>query len=179
MDQGKILIAEDEESLRWVLKKALEDEGYWVQTIANGQLARQSLHENHFDVSLIDIRLPELDGLTLLKEAKEAGIDTAMILMTAQNTMANAIEAMKRGAYDYVTKPFDLEEILLLVNRALEMRRQTAQLARFELGVEIVGKTGAMQDIFKTLGRVAHTDATVLIQGESGTGKELIGRALH
>ena len=187
MDQGKILIAEDEESLRWVLKKALEDEGYWVQTIANGQLARQSLHENHFDVSLIDIRLPELDGLTLLKEAKEAGIDTAMILMTAQNTMHNAIEAMKNGAYDYVTKPFDLEEILVLVRRAFESRKLSRDFRelkeevkkRFEPGVNIIGSSSTMQRVYKTIGQVVDTNATILIQGESGTGKELVAKTIH
>ena len=108
MDQGKILVTEDEESLRFVLQKALEDEGYWVQTAANGNTARQLLTETHFDVSLMDIKLPDADGLTLLKEFKETGIDTAMILMTAQNTMRNAIGAMKNGAFDYITKPFDL-----------------------------------------------------------------------
>jgi len=187
MDQGKILIAEDEESLRWVLKKALEDEGYWVQTIANGQLARQSLHENHFDVSLIDIRLPDLDGLTLLKEAKEAGIDTAMILMTAQNTMHNAIEAMKNGAYDYVTKPFDLEEILVLVRRAFESRKLSRDFRelkeevkkRFEPGVNIIGSSSTMQRVYKTIGQVVDTNATILIQGESGTGKELVAKTIH
>src|SRR5213594_5014448 len=187
MDQGKILIAEDEESLRWVLKKALEDEGYWVQTIANGQLARQSLHENHFDVSLIDIRLPDLDGLTLLREAKEAGIDTAMILMTAQNTMHNAIEAMKNGAYDYVTKPFDLEEILVLVRRAMDSRKLSRDFRelkeevkkRFEPGVNIIGTSSSMQKVYKTIGQVVDTQATILIQGESGTGKELVAKTIH
>ncbi len=187
MDQGKILIAEDEESLRWVLKKALEDEGYWVQTVASGQLARQSLHENRFDVSLIDIRLPDLDGLTLLKESKEAGVDTAMILMTAQNTMHNAIEAMKNGAYDYVTKPFDLEEILVLIRRALESRKLSRDFRelkeevkkRFEPGVNIIGSSSAMQKVYKTIGQVVDTHATILIHGESGTGKELVAKTIH
>ena len=102
MEQGKILVAEDEESLRWVLKKALEDEGYWVQAVENGRLAWDRLTESRFDVSLVDIRLPERDGLTLLRDAKEAGMETAIIIMTAQNTMRNAIEAMKNGAFDYV-----------------------------------------------------------------------------
>jgi two-component system nitrogen regulation response regulator GlnG len=187
MDQGKILIAEDEESLRWVLKKALEEEGYWVQTVASGHLASQSLHENHFEVSLIDIRLPDLDGLTLLKEAKDAGIDTSMILMTAQNTMHNAIEAMKNGAFDYVTKPFDLEEILVLVQRAIESRRLSRDFRelkeevkkRFEPGVNIIGSSSAMQKVYKTIGQVVDTHATILIQGESGTGKELVAKTIH
>ncbi|MFB3108503.1 MAG: response regulator, partial [Candidatus Binatia bacterium] len=94
MDQGKILVVDDEESLRLILKKALESEGFWVQTVENGQLAKVCLHDNTFDVSLVDIRLPDIDGLTLLKEAKKEGLDTSFIVMTAQNTMKNAIEAM-------------------------------------------------------------------------------------
>ena len=187
MEQGKILIAEDEESLRRVLKKALEDEGYWVQTAANGQLARQCLNDHHFDVSLMDIRLPDIDGLTLLKETKKAGIDTSMILMTAQNTMRNAIEAMKNGAFDYVTKPFDLEEILMLVKRALENRKLSQDFRelkeevkkRFEPGVNIIGSSSAMQKVYKTIGQVVDTHATLLIQGESGTGKELVAKTIH
>jgi two-component system nitrogen regulation response regulator GlnG len=187
MEQGKILVAEDEESLRWVLKKALEDEGYWVQTAANGQLVRRYLSENNFDVSLLDIKLPDVDGLTLLKESREAGIDTPMILMTAQNTMRNAIEAMKNGAFDYVTKPFDLEEILVLVKRALESRKLSQQFRelkeevkkRFEPGVNIIGNSSAMQKVYKIIGQVVNTDATILIQGESGTGKELVAKTIH
>jgi two-component system nitrogen regulation response regulator GlnG len=123
MDQGKILITEDEESLRFVLQKALETEGYWVQTAANGASARRLLTDSHFDISLMDIKLPDVDGLDLLKEIKENGTDTAMILMTAQNTMRNAIGAMKNGAFDYITKPFDLDEVLVLVKRAMDSRK--------------------------------------------------------
>ena len=160
MEQGKILVAEDEESLRWVLKKALEDEGYWVQAVENGRLAWDRLTESRFDVSLVDIRLPERDGLTLLRDAKEAGMETAIIIMTAQNTMRNAIEAMKNGAFDYVTKPFDLEEILVLVKRALESRKLSRDFRalkeevkkRFEPGFNIIGGSLAMQKVFKTIG---------------------------
>ncbi len=187
MEQGKILVAEDEESLRWVLKKALEDAGYWVQTAATGQLAREYLSGQRFDVSLTDIKLPDVDGLTLLKETKEAGIDTAMILMTAQNTMRNAIEAMKSGAFDYVTKPFDLEEILVLVRRAIESRRLSQDFRalkeevkkRFEPGVSMIGQSPAIQKVYKTIGQVVNSDATILIQGESGTGKELVAKTIH
>jgi len=187
MEQGKILVAEDEESLRWVLKKALEEGGYWVQTAANGRLAQQSLKENHFDVSLMDIKLPDVDGLTLLKEAKEAGVETAMILMTAQNTMRNAIEAMKYGAFDYITKPFDIDEILVVVKRAIESRKLSRDFRelkeeikkRFEPGVTMIGTSLAMQKVYKTIGQVVNTDATILIQGESGTGKELVAKTIH
>ena len=187
MEQGKILIAEDEESLRLVLKKALEDEGYWVQTCASGELARKALNETPFDASLVDIRLPDVNGLTLLKEAKEAGIDTAMILMTAQNTMRNAIEAMKHGAFDYITKPFDLEEVLVLVQRAMESRRLSRAFQelkqevkkRFEPGVNMIGVSLPMQKVYKTIGQVVNTDATILLQVESGTGKELVAKTIH
>ncbi len=187
MDQGKILVIEDEESLRFVLQKALENEGYWVQTAANGQRARQLLMDTHFDVSLMDIKLPDADGLTLLKELKEAGSDTAMILMTAQNTMRNAIGAMKNGAFDYITKPFDLDELLVLVKRAIDSRKLSRDFRelkeevkkRFEPGVNIIGTSSSMQKVYKTIGQVVDTQATILIQGESGTGKELVAKTIH
>ena len=184
---GKILVADDEESIRWVLATALTGEGHTVEQVESGEAALQRLGREPFDLAFVDIKMPDLDGLSLLSQTREAGVSTPIVIITAQNTMANAIEAMKRGAYDYLTKPFDVEEVRLLVQRVLEMRRQAADLTRleeqtrrrFELGVELIGKTPGMQEIFKTIGRVAHTDATVLIQGESGTGKELIARAIH
>jgi two-component system nitrogen regulation response regulator GlnG len=184
---GRILVADDEESIRWVLDTALTGEGHTVEQVQTGDAALERLTHGTFDAALVDIKMPGLDGLALLSKVREAGVATPIVIITAQNTMANAIEAMKRGAFDYLTKPFDIEEMRLLVQRVLEMRRQASDLTRleqetrrrFELGVEIVGKTPAMQDIFKTIGRIAHTDATVLVQGESGTGKELIARAIH
>ncbi|MGZ8500802.1 MAG: sigma-54-dependent transcriptional regulator, partial [Candidatus Binatia bacterium] len=174
MDQGKILITEDEESLRFVLQKALEGEGYWVQTATNGATARRLLNENRFDVSLMDIKLPDADGLTLLKEFKDSGIDTAMILMTAQNTMRNAIGAMKNGAFDYITKPFDLDEVLVLVKRAMDSRKLTRDFRelkeevkkRFEPGVNIIGTSSSMQGVYKIIGQVVDNTATILILGE-------------
>ena len=187
MDQGKILVTEDEESLRFVLQKALEAEGYFVQTAANGETARRLLGENHFDVSLMDIKLPDIDGLDLLKEFKENGVDTAMIVMTAQNTMRNAIGAMKNGAFDYITKPFDLDEVLLLVKRAFDSHKLSRDFRelkqevkkRFEPGVNIIGTSAAMQSVYKIIGQVVDTQATILILGESGTGKELVAKTIH
>src|SRR5919112_3597053 len=187
MDQGKILVAEDEESLRFVLKKALEAEGYWVHTAVDGSGARQSLADCNFDVALLDIKLPDVDGLTVLKESKDDGIDTAMIIMTAQNTMRNAIGAMKSGAFDYITKPFDLDEILVLVKRAIDSRKLSRDFRelkeevkkRFEPGVNIIGTSSSMQKVYKTIGQVVDTQATILIQGESGTGKELVAKTIH
>ena len=187
MDQGKILVTEDEESLRFVLQKALEADGYFVQIAANGATARRLLAEHHFDVSLMDIKLPDIDGLELLKEFKESGIETAMIVMTAQNTMRNAIGAMKNGAFDYITKPFDLDEVLLLVKRAVDSRKLTRDFRelkeevkkRFEPGVNIIGTSSSMQSVYKIIGQVVDTQATILILGESGTGKELVAKTIH
>ncbi|HVN87530.1 MAG TPA: sigma-54 dependent transcriptional regulator [Candidatus Binatia bacterium] len=184
---ARILVADDEESIRFVLNDAFTSDGYTVVCVSDGGAALRELTSGTFELAFVDIRMPDVDGLELLKRAREATVTCPIIIMTAQNTMANAIEAMKRGAYDYVTKPFDLVEVRALVTRALEMRRLSSDLTRlnqemrrrFELGVEIIGKTPTMLDIYKTIGRVAPTDATVLVQGESGTGKELIAKAVH
>jgi len=184
---GRILIADDEESIRFVLVRALEPSGYDCVQAGSGTEALEVLQGGKVDVAFVDIKMPGMDGLALLTRAREAEVPTPIIVMTAQNTMANAIEAMKRGAYDYITKPFDVDEVLQLVQRALEMKQMSRDLhrieremrRRFELGVEIVGRSGPMQEIYKAIGRVAQTDVTVLIQGESGTGKELIAKAVH
>ena len=187
MEQGKVLVVDDEESLRLILKKALEREGYWVQTVENGRQAQKWLRENSFDVSLLDIKIPDIDGLTLLKESKKEGLDTSFIVMTAQSTMTNAIEAMKRGAFDYITKPFDLDELIVVVRRALEnrkLRRDFRELKeevkkRYEPRGNIIGESPTMQKVYKTVGQVVSTNATILIQGESGTGKELVAKTIH
>jgi two-component system nitrogen regulation response regulator GlnG len=186
-EAGTILVADDEQSVRWVLARALEDSGYRVVQAEGGNEALAKLRDGPLDLAFIDIRMPDLDGLAVLASAREGGVATPIIIVTAQNTMDNAIEAMKRGAYDYVTKPFNIEEIRALAARALEMSRLSTDLhrlerelrGRFELGVAIVGNSTAMQEIYKTIGRAAKTDATVLIEGESGTGKELIAKVLH
>ncbi|MBI4529132.1 MAG: sigma-54-dependent Fis family transcriptional regulator [Deltaproteobacteria bacterium] len=186
MNQGKILVVDDEESQRLILKRALEQDGYWVQTAENGRLAQAYLRENYFDICLIDINLPDVDGLTLMKEAKESGVDSSIIIITGRATMQNAVQAMKNGAFDYVTKPLDLDEIAVLVQRAAESRRLLDEFRKLKHEVKksfepgnIVGESAAMQKVFKTVGQVVNTDATILIQGESGTGKELIAKTIH
>jgi two-component system, NtrC family, nitrogen regulation response regulator GlnG len=187
MNQGKILIIEDEDSLRRVLQKALEDDGYWVQTAGTGESGRLAVKNSQFDVALMDIKLPDVDGLELLKEFKDGGVDIATIVMTAQNTMRNAIGAMKNGAFDYITKPFDLDEALVLVKRAVDSRKLSRDFRelkeeikkRFEPGVNIIGTSSSMQTVYKTIGQVVDTLATILILGESGTGKELVAKTIH
>ena len=142
------------------------------------------MQEHAFDLAFIDIRMPEPGGLDLLLRVQTAKIDTPIVIMTGQTTLSNAIEAMKRGAFDYLTKPFDLNEVKALAARALEARRLASQLDQPLLAVhgcneQIIGRSPAMQEVYKTIGRVVKSDATVLIQGESGTGKELIARVIH
>jgi two-component system nitrogen regulation response regulator GlnG len=184
---GTILVADDEASIRFVLTTALQEAGHATVQAADGREALQHLQRGGVDLAFVDLRMPDLDGLSVLTRLREANVSTPIIIMTAQNTMANAIEAMKQGAYDYITKPFDVDEVRALAQRALEMARLSTDFhrleremrGRFELGVAIVGQSPAMQEIYKTVGRIAQTDATVLIQGESGTGKELIAKVIH
>src|SRR5207245_103645 len=177
-------LADDEESRRWVRDGACTQHGHSVVAVASGTAALDQLRRRPFDVALVDIRMPDLSGLDVLKQAREAHIDTLFIIVTAQNTMANAIEATKRGAYDYLTKPFDLDQVELLVGRAMELRRLTRDLERLRGELEqrnelVIGRTPAMPEVYKVIGRVAPTDATVLIQGETGTGKELLAKTIH
>ena len=180
----RILVADDEESIRWVLERACGQRGHQVTTVDSGAAALERLGAEPFDVALVDIRMPDISGLDVLSRARDQGIDTLFIVMTAQNTMANAIEATKRGAYDYLTKPFDLEQVGLLIDRALELRRLTRDLERLRGALAarhdlVIGGTPAMQEVYKAIGRAAPTDATVLIEGETGTGKELVARTIH
>ena len=197
MEQGRILLVEDDESLSRVLRKALEGHGYWVAATATGAEARQLMEESGttiaagprpgFDAVLLDIGLPDIEGLALLDFAKESGLQTPFIVMTAQNTMRNAIDAMKAGAFDYLTKPFDLDVLMVVVERALDRRQLIRELSdlkkevrkKYEPGVDMIGTSAAMQQVFKTIGQVAGTDTTILIQGESGTGKELVAKTIH
>ena len=176
---ARILVADDERSIRWVLSEALSGDGHQVNEASTGTDALAILNRGAIDVAFLDIRMPDMNGLDVVSKAREAGCQTTLIVMTAQTTMANAVEAMKRGAYDYLTKPFDLDVVRMLVTRVLETRQLSSEVSvlkgelrkRYEVGVDIIGRSPAMQNIYKLLGRVAKNDATVLIEGESGTGK--------
>lgn len=182
----RILVIDDDESIRFVLKKALSKEGYEVTEARDGAAGLVQLKKGGYELAFMDIRMPNMDGLSVLQQMKESGIGAYVIMMTAQGTMRTAIDAMKLGAFDYITKPFDVDEVLLLAQRALDNRAMAAEVEglkanlreRYEVGT-IVGQSSSMRDIFKDIGRVAGTDVTVLINGESGTGKELIARAIH
>src|SRR5271169_4250500 len=185
MGNEKILIVDDDESVRWVLKKSLEKEGFETVLAKDGSEALSRLKEEEIAIVLMDIRMPGMGGLEALDKIQSEGKGTSVIIMTAQATMQNAIEAMRRGAFDYITKPFDLDEVNILVRKAIDVRRLSEEVnvlraevrEKYEGG--LVGNTASMQEIYKTIGRVAESDATVLIHGESGTGKELVARAIH
>ncbi|MBI2903398.1 MAG: nitrogen regulation protein NR(I) [Candidatus Methylomirabilis oxyfera] len=182
----KILVVDDEESIRWALRKGLEREGYRVVLASDGAEGLARATESDIDLVLMDIKMPGSDGFETLTRIKESRPDLPVIIMTAFGTLQAAVQAMKRGAYDYITKPFDFDEVSILVRRAFEVRDLTEQVARMEGGggqafdfEGVVGLCPAMQQIFKLVGKVAASDLTVLIRGESGTGKELLARATH
>ncbi|MFQ5829157.1 MAG: sigma-54-dependent transcriptional regulator [Candidatus Methylomirabilia bacterium] len=186
MPEGRILIAEDEESLRWVLERGLGHAGYQVTAVAEGEATLREARAEPFDLIFLDVRLPGVDGLTLLASLRELSPEAQVVIMTAYGTMETAIQAMQRGAYDYLTKPFDLDDILLLAERALAAKRLTQEVARLRTGLRevwefgaLVGRHPRMQEVYKTIGRIASTEVTVLLRGESGTGKELVARAIH
>jgi len=186
MNSKRILIVDDEESFRHMLSIILGKEGYEVETASNGEEAIQKLSSSSFDQVLCDIRMPNMDGLEFLKTVKNIGVETTIIMMSAYGTIDIAIEAMKLGAYDYISKPFKPDEIILTLRKAEEreqLRRENRLLRKEiqkEYGFEnIVSKNEKMLKIFDIIKKVAPYKSTILITGESGTGKELVARALH
>ncbi len=182
----RILVVDDEESIRWVLGKCLEKEGYFVEYGENGSEGIEKAQSGAISAVILDITMPDMTGFDVLNEIRSDGIDVPVIIITAQNTVKNAIEAMKQGAYDYIAKPFDLDEVKITVARAIESYENSKKLdmlldedSEEDTLQDIVGKSQAMLNIYKIIGRVAERDITVLVNGESGTGKELVARAIH
>ena len=182
----KILVADDEDGVRWVLEKGLREAGYEVTSVKDGESALRHAEAEPQDLVFLDVRMPGLDGLTVLQRLRASRPDALVIVMTAHGTMEIAIQAMQRGAYDYLAKPFDIDEVLLLAERALTARRLTQEVAQLRTGLQdvwefgvFIGRHPRMQEIYKTIGRIAGNDVTVLLRGESGTGKELVARAIH
>ncbi len=184
---GSILVVDDEADVRRVMSDALAEDGHEVRACGSAEEALAAIGSGHYDLAFVDINLPGMGGFELLEAVGSRENGPAVVLVTGRTTVRNAIEATRRGAYDYVTKPFDLDALRTLARQVVERRRLQATLgdlrdrlrASYEPGVEIVGNSPAMQAIYKLIGRVAATMTTVLVQGESGTGKELIARALH
>ena len=183
----RVLVADDEPSLRFVLRETLEEIGCEVVDVADGEAARHELASGRYHLAFFDIRMPGPSGLDLLDHINESGIDTAVVIITAQNTFSNAVEAMKRGALDYLTKPFGVAEVKALASKALRTRALEEEVRELRRAVQqktipgdrLVGQSAALLDVFKTIGRVAPRNISVLITGESGTGKELVANAIH
>jgi len=182
--KASVLIAEDEAQARESLRALLEDEGYRVVCASDGAEASRILGQSAVEAALIDIRMPLKDGLELLRELKDTASPPAVLIMTAYGTSALAIQAMALGAFDYLTKPLDFEELRIQLQRAIDDRRKTSELEAYrqedaQQESEIVGSGPAMQKLYKLVGQVSATDSTVLIRGESGTGKEVVAHAIH
>ncbi|MBW1917589.1 MAG: sigma-54-dependent Fis family transcriptional regulator [Deltaproteobacteria bacterium] len=181
-----LLVVDDELIIRESLAGWLQRDGYQVETADSGPQALEKIQAKHYDIMLIDVKMPEMDGLTLLQHLKERDPDTAVIMMTAYGSIEDAVEAMKKGAFDYLLKPFDLEELSLTIEKLVQIQTMTMEnivlkervdkIDRFE---ELVGLSEPMQKLYETIMDVAQSDATVLITGETGTGKELVARAIH
>jgi two-component system response regulator AtoC len=184
--QRTILVADDDASIRSLLKQLLSDEGYSVVEATTGTEVVEKVKDVNPDLVIMDVRMPELDGIEALSKLKVSSPKTSVLIMTAFGSSNNAIRAMELGAFDYITKPFELDKISHTVKRVIEYRDLTSeiQVLRDEISSlvqteRIVGNSPAMQEVYKTVGKVAKADATVLITGESGTGKELVAEALH
>ncbi len=186
MAQEKILLVDDEPHILELLSVALEDEEYGILVASNGKEALGQLEREGPQVVLLDIRMPGMDGLEVLGQMKETSQDVSVIMITAFGAMETVLESMKLGAYDYLTKPLDLEKVKVLVRRALEAQKLAQEVASLRSKVKekyqlenIVGKHPKMFEVYKMIGRVMDNKATVLILGETGTGKEVIARATH
>ncbi len=184
--QGRILIVDDELVVRDSLDKWFASEGYETRAVGSGREALAAIQEQQWDLALVDIKMPGMDGMELHGRLAELAPDLTVIIMTGYASVETAVEALKRGAYDYITKPIDPDELVHLVSRAIGHRRDRKELTRLKENLEeiypdtkLIGKSPPMKQVLELVDMVAPTDTTVLITGESGTGKELVARAIH
>jgi two-component system response regulator HydG len=183
---GRVLVVDDQRNMRATTAMVLRQGGHVVEEAEDGAAAVGRLQAESFDVVLTDLRMPTVDGMEVLRAARQLSPETEVIVMTAYGTIESAVEAIRRGAYDFLSKPFKEDELLLRVAKAVEKRRLVGEVSLFagefrkRWGLDhIVGRSAAMREVLDRVVRVAATDATVLITGESGTGKEVVARALH
>ena len=184
MSRNKIWVIDDDRAMRWVLEKTFKEEGFEVTSFEEAQSALDELADNTPDVILTDIRMPSIDGLTFLGKVKGNYPDLPVIIMTAHSDLESAVSSYQTGAFEYLPKPFDIDEALALVNRAIMhlnklQQQESAKTVQPIQSTEIIGESPAMQEVFRAIGRLSQSHITVLINGESGTGKELVAHALH
>jgi two-component system response regulator PilR (NtrC family) len=183
---NQILIVDDEQSMLDFLTLMLQKEGYDIITANDGAKAKEFIKKEKLDLIISDIKMPDIDGIELLKYIKEINPGATVILITAYASTKTAIQALKLGAYDYISKPFDIDELKIIIEKALEKKRLTEEvsylkreLAEKHSFANIIGKSKKMKELFQIIEKVASSNATVLIAGESGTGKELVAQAIH
>ena len=180
-----ILIVDDDDQLRMSFAKLLREEGYIIRTVPTGEAGVEEVQKELPHLVVMDIKLPRMNGLEALKAIREIDSTLPVIIMTAYGTTDTAIEAIKLGAFDYILKPFNIPAILVLIQQALDAGRLMRSRVEMNVGPDtvkpdvLIGRSDVMQEVYKSIGRVAPTDATVLIRGESGTGKELVARAIY
>ena len=180
--QAKVWVADDDSSIRWVLERALNQAGIENQSFADADQLLQQMAADQPDVIISDIRMPGTDGLALLSQINAAYPELPVIITTAHSDLDSAVASYQQGAFEYLPKPFDLDEVIAITERALAHSREkrgTAPATTEIPQTEIIGEAPAMQEVFRAIGRLAHSNITVLINGESGTGKELVAHALH
>ncbi|NIP29656.1 MAG: response regulator [Candidatus Dadabacteria bacterium] len=184
--RGHILVVDDEPGMREFLEIMLEKEDYKVTTACDGNEAISKLNNNKYDLAIVDIQMPGLNGIGVLKEVVENYEDTAVIMITAFASHETAIEAMKLGAYDYITKPFKIDEIKIIIEKAIERKGLEDENKRLKQELDnkygfsnIIGRSNAIKSVFELINRISKLKVNVLITGESGTGKELVARAIH
>ncbi|MEJ2235365.1 MAG: sigma-54 dependent transcriptional regulator [Syntrophobacterales bacterium] len=185
-EDARVLVVDDEPMVCLALTNWLEEENYFAQAVEDGPQAVKAVREENWDIVLLDLRMPGMDGMEVLKQVKEIAPQTVVIMMTAYASIPGAVQAMKEGAYDYIVKPLDVDQLTLMLKRIVEhqqlitenilLRKRLTEQYEFE---DIIGRSEAMQEVFTMIKAVTDTNATVLITGETGTGKELVARAIH
>jgi len=181
-ENRKVWIVDDDKSIRWVLEKALTKEDVSITSFADPRLVLEQIQHETPDVIISDIRMPGLDGIKLLEEIKQQSPNVPVIIMTAYSDLDRAVSAFREGAFEYLSKPFDVDEVINLVKKAIQEKdadESTKKVTNIKNVDEIIGSASAMQEVFRAIARLSNSNLTVLITGESGTGKELVASALH
>jgi len=176
---SSIWVLDDDKSIRWVFEKALEKAGLEFKTFSNTNEAINQFNYEKPSVILSDIRMPGESGLIFLTKVKEKFPNIPIIIMTAYSDLDTAVASFKKGAFEYIAKPFDIEKVLEVIQKALALNQSEPQPIEFESYPDIIGQAQSMQEIFRIIGKLSQSNATVLINGESGSGKELVANAIH